>query len=146
MELYKLEDLELLNSKNSYCLDKELVARSNFKTALVFAVIKQDVTCDPKEISQTTSLSIKRVKESIKWLTENYYIEASASTPEQLKRMVIECNKSEVCEWCGDKVFMLHEHHYPIPKREGGEDTVRICPNCHSTFHQLEIKRNGRWS
>lgn len=41
----------------------------------------------------------------------------------------------KTCEWCGIKTYIIHEHHYPIPKKDGGEETVDICPNCHSAFH-----------
>ncbi len=33
--------------------------------------------------------------------------------------------------------LILDTHHYPISKSEGGEKTVRICPNCYQEFHQL---------
>lgn len=42
------------------------------------------------------------------------------------------------CEWCKTKTLVLHMHHHPIPKREGGTDIVNICPNCHHEFHYLE--------
>ena len=41
----------------------------------------------------------------------------------------------EVCEWCGIYTSVLHKHHYPIPKQDGGTKTVNICPNCHHEFH-----------
>ena len=42
------------------------------------------------------------------------------------------------CEWCRTKTLVLHKHHYPIPKAEGGKEIVNICPNCHQEFHCLE--------
>ena len=53
-----------------------------------------------------------------------------------------------VCEWCNCKTVVLHKHHYPIPKSEGGTKTVSICPNCHHEFHyfskpiKLNISKN----
>ena len=41
------------------------------------------------------------------------------------------------CEWCGKKVLVIHEHHYPVEKRNGGKDIVKICPSCHSEYHLL---------
>ena len=41
------------------------------------------------------------------------------------------------CEWCGIRTIVLHEHHYPVSKVKGGEDTVNICPNCHYEYHSL---------
>lgn len=44
----------------------------------------------------------------------------------------------KTCDWCGNKVFILHEHHYPVNKIKGGGDTIKICPNCHCEYHYLE--------
>lgn len=56
-----------------------------------------------------------------------------------LKKETIKLShKGYKCEWCGKGCYILHEHHYPIPKKDGGTEIVRICPNCHYTFHKLE--------
>ena len=39
------------------------------------------------------------------------------------------------CDWCKGDVVVLEEHHYPIQAKDGGTETVSICPNCHATFH-----------
>lgn len=41
------------------------------------------------------------------------------------------------CEWCKSQVATIQEHHYPIRKKDGGENIVKICPNCHYGFHAL---------
>ncbi len=41
------------------------------------------------------------------------------------------------CEWCNGSTLVLHDHHFPIPARDGGTDTVAICPNCHAEYHML---------
>ena len=46
-------------------------------------------------------------------------------------------NTGKVCEWCGHKSYILHKHHFPVPKSMGGTEIVEICPNCHSTFHSI---------
>jgi hypothetical protein len=59
-------------------------------------------------------------------------------TPQELKKISIEkSHNGDKCEWCGEECYILHEHHYPIPERLGGTQTVRICPNCHYTYHLL---------
>lgn len=45
---------------------------------------------------------------------------------------------SKTCEWCDVFTSVLHKHHYPVPKAQGGTDTVSICPNCHHEFHYNE--------
>ena len=40
----------------------------------------------------------------------------------------------ETCQWCEGTTIILHSHHYPIPKCQGGKATVSICPNCHAEY------------
>lgn len=42
------------------------------------------------------------------------------------------------CEWCGGQSPALQRHHYPLPRSEGGKDTVKICGSCHAEFHFYE--------
>lgn len=58
---------------------------------------------------------------------------------EKLKSKSIE--KPYICEWCGENVATVDEHHYPVPKSKGGTEVVRICPNCHCTFHRMTGRR-----
>jgi hypothetical protein len=41
------------------------------------------------------------------------------------------------CSWCKSTSVALHSHYFPIPKREGGLDTVHICTDCHQKFHSM---------
>jgi len=43
----------------------------------------------------------------------------------------------EPCEWCKTETLAIEQHHYPIRKRDGGNDLVSICASCHRTFHLL---------
>ena len=57
-------------------------------------------------------------------------------SPEDAKEFVIAKSHTGLkCDWCGNYSYVLHEHHYPIMRSEGGTDTVHICPNCHCAFH-----------
>jgi hypothetical protein len=47
-----------------------------------------------------------------------------------------------VCEWCKVSTTVLHKHHYPISKKFGGDEVVRICPNCHNEFHHPDILKS----
>lgn len=52
--------------------------------------------------------------------------------------------KATKCEWCGRKTTAIQKHHYPIPKRLGGTETVNICPTCHCENHLKEYQfKNG---
>jgi len=41
------------------------------------------------------------------------------------------------CIFCGISHITLDEHHYPIRAKDGGVNTITICPNCHRHFHEL---------
>lgn len=64
---------------------------------------------------------------------------------EQIKTDILDkkSDGDKVCEWCGCQTTILHNHHYPIPKRKGGKKTVSICSNCHSEFHSKEREMLG---
>jgi hypothetical protein len=52
------------------------------------------------------------------------------------------------CEWCRCNTAWLHAHHFPVPRAQGGTETVAICPNCHIEFHALtrphyQIREDG---
>jgi hypothetical protein len=44
-----------------------------------------------------------------------------------------------LCLWCGKESMILEDHHYPVSKSSGGNETVKICPNCHRDFHMVLI-------
>ena len=45
--------------------------------------------------------------------------------------------KFSLCEWCNSQTLLLHKHHYPKRKKDGGKDVVKICANCHQEFHYM---------
>lgn len=40
------------------------------------------------------------------------------------------------CRLCGYSKCTLDEHHYPIRAKDGGTNTIPLCPNCHRLFHE----------
>ena len=79
---------------------------------------------------------LKRIK---KKLWKLFYIEEVKLNNEEAKLKTINLShKGNICEWCDEESFILQEHHYPIQKKDGGKDVVKICPNCHYTFHYLK--------
>ena len=57
-----------------------------------------------------------------------------AKTPQQSQ---VGLTLPAVCSWCSCRTAYLHQHHYPVPKAQGGIDTVGVCPNCHAEFHHI---------
>lgn len=59
----------------------------------------------------------------------------------EVVRMIVERDFKrcvpKTCEWCNKKTLILHNHHFPIPKGDGGTEIVKICPTCHFEYHLL---------
>ena len=66
-------------------------------------------------------------------------------TYEEIKEQILnqKGDGEKICAWCGCKTTLLHKHHYPVPKRMGGTETVEICSNCHAEFHLAEGRIYG---
>ena len=151
MEFYKINNLlinqnvtkeEWLKNKESYdflLVDREIAIKANINTALVLAIIEWKDTLNRKTIAEFSALSTQTIGRCIAWLTSNGYLKKKKHLiQEQIKADTLNAKKEKICEWCKGRAYMLHEHHYPVPKRDGGTETVNICPNCHSTFHYIE--------
>jgi len=46
-------------------------------------------------------------------------------------------DKYKQCEWCRGRSLVLHSHHFPASRAEGGQQTVSVCPNCHYEYHEM---------
>lgn len=69
------------------------------------------------------------------------YIKIKKKSSNELKIETIKkSHKGSKCDWCGQECYVLQEHHYPISAKNGGKEIVKICPNCHYTFHKLEAE------
>ena len=82
--------------------------------------------------------SLSRLKGEL-YLKKLYTPDAKKyDTPEKAKKFTIEnSNKGQICEWCKQECYILHNHHFPKSARQGGTKIVKICPNCHYTFHNV---------
>lgn len=97
------------------------------------------------DLARGCQMSEVQVREAVKGLTKKGLVKERHLTQQEIKEIV--ANKkpqnlsvgSLVCEWCKGSTLVLEKHHYPVPKKEGGEETVSICGNCHAEFHFLEL-------
>ncbi|MGE4510066.1 MAG: hypothetical protein AB7D43_03085 [Sulfurimonadaceae bacterium] len=46
-------------------------------------------------------------------------------------------NSQDGCLFCGYSKTFLDKHHYPVRQKDGGIETIRLCPNCHREFHMF---------
>ena len=132
-----------------YILDKNVAIELGVKSAFILSVTEQKGTTDLNKIADVADgiMSEFTVRRCLEKLKKHGYIADNKLdlAPEKIKQMVLEGEKTETCEWCNQKVYLLQEHHYPVPRRKGGKEIVKICPNCHVSFHNIEVKNNGGW-
>lgn len=87
--------------------------------------------------------SINTVRDAVFFLRDHLVIVESEWTDSEALGFIRSKTKQNIigwgykCEWCNGKTLKLHEHHFPIKKCNGGDRTVKICPNCHYEFHYL---------
>lgn len=104
------------------------------------------------QIRQRTGISSdETINNSIKQLISKKYISAQryevdpheaaakvqAKTPQYIESGV-------VCDWCSGLTLRLHSHHFPVPAKDKGKETVRICANCHDEYHYL-VDKTSYW-
>jgi len=100
-------------------LNKILYSYDNLVTALPLLDLKKDsIYRKLKKISSLKLIKRKVItdKEAFDLLNQNYLVG---------------------CQFCGLSNILMHDHHYPIRKKNNGTQVIKICPNCHSKFHQL---------
>ena len=138
---------DCLNSDGDFKFSKKVAKEIGLTNALVLGAIKQyvkDYKCSEIDMGVIKSrylsfLSKSTIKRALKSLHDTGFLTNSLNDSEMKKNIVLENkrNPKYVCEWCGCKCNLLNKHHFPIPKSQGGTETVNICPNCHYEFHAL---------
>jgi hypothetical protein len=95
------------------------------------------------QISNITKLSKNTIVNSIRSLIDLRFIEEIVLEESEILKIILSKIPqnlkvgTEICEWCKSTTFILHSHHYPIRKCEGGTKLVDICPSCHCEYHYL---------
>lgn len=92
-----------------------------------------------KEISCKAKISKRTTQKAVSGLLKNKYIRKLTDLEKFNYLNSKNLNNSETgfikCAWCKINTNIIHEHHYPISRSNGGNNVVKICPNCHSDFH-----------
>lgn len=142
MEKQLLED-------NAIKVDRKVINKIGLKEAIIFQSIK-DLQATNKivtlQLLQETLpfLHEETIARKIKFLIANNYIKTKKLDPETKLNILKTKNLKGlgigdyVCPCCNCRTFVLHEHHYPIPKHLGGKETILLCPNCHYEYHYLD--------
>ena len=133
-----------VNLANEIGLKESIVLTTLFKYENLFKVNNIGVL-----IQDLNFMSIKTIQRKLRKLENLKLIDVEKITAKEKKDIISQLKNNNLiflgkdkCEWCGYTTYKLEKHHYPIPKSEGGNKTVKICSNCHSEFHNwpLDIK------
>lgn len=121
--------------------DNSLTASAKIVYGVLAGICDESGVCDikPDEIAESTGRVKKSSEKHLKELIDRGYIKTTGDGDivERLKSKKMRGlgYGRKVCEWCEVFTGVLHAHHYPIPKAQGGTETVDICPNCHHEYH-----------
>ena len=130
---------------NPIIVDKKLAVKVGVNNAVILSYIRREGILSISDIiSEISFLSPTTIERCVKKLIELGYIEKKAvQSPHYIKESLINYPRDNkyVCEWCRKPSITLQDHHFPIPKSKGGEEVVRICPNCHYGYHYMESNR-----
>jgi hypothetical protein len=120
--------------------DKSLRAETKvlFGVILLLSIYGKKIYFTHKMISEAFNFSINGVKSRIDELCKSRRLVKHMVKPDKKTISILIDEYGKKCQWCGGKCLILHSHHHPIKRSEGGVITVDICPNCHSNFHAVE--------
>lgn len=127
-------------------VNRELAVELGLASAIVYSASLKQRKLNLKDLhSSLPFYSYKTIARAMKKLMKAGLISRVDKTPEHLKEELLSRQdlKNMSCEWCNEKVMILQSHHYPVPRKNGGLETVNICPNCHYGFHYLETLVSG---
>ena len=149
------EKCKSLVSKSRIILPKQIIRKHSSNHAYVYGtwikefgfnqvIVENDYF---KLLFLGEVISPRTAKRKIKEMVESGLFDYSIADPKERKQLIVN-NKDmkdkgvgiKTCNWCGYNCTKLHSHHYPIQKKDGGTETVDICPNCHAEYHSLKFK------
>lgn len=135
---------EIINNGNIFFANCTLLDKRITPDEMIYIMAYYTYYKDIKkaDIFIRDKVSKEKLAKIKKHLAKLGYLNIINRTPNELKNMTIELShKGKKCEWCQKESYVLQEHHFPILNKNGGTDIVLICPNCHYTFHKLELER-----
>lgn len=94
------------------------------------------------QVADVCRWSRNKASKLTKDLTSLGVLDVTFLSDQEAKDLIVETSGTgglgdKVCSWCGCRTYILHRHHFPKRRKDGGQETVDICPNCHANFHFL---------
>lgn len=139
-------DFSLVPDEVSDCYMR-LLNGSEFKVLVCLARTFSDLTTpriSQSSIAESVNLGTNSIRETLRSLIAKGLVRRTPGMDP--KRVVLLLQKKGAtcaplataqCSWCGSLTYRLHAHHYPVPRQDGGTETVSICANCHGEYHHL---------
>lgn len=139
--------LSKLLSEQPIQVSRSLAKELGLKESIIYSfVVSNDRLTLLQDItSELRFMDKKTIERKLDFLIAAKHLNKITLSPEEKKTYLQQYKTSNKdigraeCEWCKSTTLTLHEHHYPIPKNEGGKEVVRICPNCHYEFHSMNF-------
>lgn len=118
----------------------EYMPKMKISGVRIFIQLCRTNGCSGSELRHLTGLSKQGFINGTTELLKFDVIKKKCFTPEEAKDLLFNDAVESTpfnCNWCKRETNSFHHHHYPIPSKDGGKDTVRICTDCHQQFHTL---------
>lgn len=92
-----------------------------------------------KKISNYLNINEKSISYLLKRLIKKEYIKklSNYTYKEVFDILSKGYSHENGCIICGYSKSTLDEHHYPVRAKNGGNETISICANCHREFHEI---------
>lgn len=140
---------KLTPDSNILVLDRIVARKIGLKKSIILSAINKIKSREEEILADsvyqlTPFFNHKTVDDTIHQLSDLGYIKIEKIVEEKKREILKSKNMNGLgignkrCEWCGIKTIILHNHHYPVSKNNGGIEKVYICANCHYEFHHMK--------
>lgn len=133
-----LSETKGINVRFELIRDKNI---SNKQAALLSLLMDIDIS-DGLPSNSELSAYFRETKSSISrsindLIRKGYLKRHETYTDIEAFELLNSSNSVNGCLFCGFNRCTLDKHHYPIRAKDGGLDTINLCPNCHRMFHEF---------
>lgn len=129
--------IEEISINIAFCTKYDL----SIKEGALLSVINHfpnDVTADFVLKNLVGANKKDSVQRQLKRLENKGFIACHAYTDQEVYNLLNNGSNTEpACHFCGIDDLPLHQHHYPVRNKDGGTETIGLCPNCHTRFHNI---------
>ncbi len=139
-----IEEIQGINARIILMRDKNITTLQCFILSLFLDISITNRIPANKQIAKAVGSTKGAVSNALRDLiSKGYLVQGNSYSNKQAFDFLNKKGSSRGCLFCGAGHITLDAHHYPVRKKDGGTDTILLCPNCHRHFHELvDFKRN----